>query len=197
MLRHVNPVLVDRLLSPVCTLINGSRHLTVFTLIYSAETFPDLNVFYPDKWSDKCSKLDIQYPSKDILALELLKNKRQRETKPQTLCIVFTKRRCQRPRWGERNFSSHVTGDASVDADDKGSFFSLLLLSAPRTPRPTGQPGELRQAPPFPGTAQLASLFCWLLPSPGGRPPGPTWLSMVANIWFSQKTKEGKSSGIQ
>ena len=82
MLRHVNPVLVDRLYRQFVLLSAGSRHLTVFTLIYSAETFPDLNVFYPDKWSDKCNKLDIQYTSKDILSLALLKNKRQRETKP-------------------------------------------------------------------------------------------------------------------
>lgn len=104
MLRHVNPVLVDRLYRQFVLLSTGSRHLTVFTLIYSAETFPDLNVFYPDKWSDKCNKLDIQYTSKDVLSLVLLKNKRQRETKPQTLCIVFTKRRCQIPHWGECNF---------------------------------------------------------------------------------------------
>ena len=181
MLRHVNPVLVDRLYRQF-TLINGSRHLTVFTLIYSAETFPDLNVFYPNKWSDKCNKLDIQYPSKDILALELLKNKRQRETKPQTLCIVFTKRRCQRPRWGERNFEEAAVMTQEMLLWTRMtkvhfflSFFSLL-------PPPLDQPDSLgnwgRRRPSRVLPSWHPSSADCFLPQEGGR------LAQLGSVWL-------------
>lgn len=73
--------------------------------------------------------------------------------------------------------------------------FSFFLPLLP-TPQKEGRLRELWQMSPLQGNATQPCLFCC-----GGfcgrEAAYPTLSSMFVNIWFSQKTKKGKSSGIQ
>lgn len=94
--------------------------------------------------------------------------------------------------------SNHYIGEVSVDVEVTGSLLPSFLFFSASPPHPpkrrTAERTVADVAPP--GYYTQPCLFC--CGSFCGREAAyPTLSSMFVNIWFSQKTKKGKSSGIQ